>query len=440
MRTVILALSICAGVFIFSEPASACSGEVPAFCRRLSSSRVIFTARAHRNLEPHTVRLVVEERFQGVPNAEAEIEGLEGGPCGMPLEDGERYLIFTSHPRDSPYVLIELHSGSELASIAGAEIAYLRDWSHGKTVTSVMGKVIDDEGVPMADATVTIASAGRQWTIQSDAEGHYVIANVPPGTYTAAAERVNFSPAYSKREAEIIPGGCGELDIRMSMATRIGGHVEDADGHPAALIDVDLMRIERNELLMHRRYITDADGSFMIENLRRGTYVLQVGAETGTISETPYDLRFYPGVESIEDSEKIEISGPTNLDNLVFRLGPKHATRQIRINVVWDNGQPVGNALVSCRNSSGNPEDQVDAPTDLQGHALCEVLADRDYEVIVSQFGWRGADPVIPAAETAHASAGMNPLDLTLRIPFLPTDDAKPHSLAYRARQPGRYW
>src|SRR5215475_10156899 len=188
----------------------------------------------------------------------------------------------------------------------------------------------------------------------------------------------------SEFEKRVIEG----LRSNRPTAARIRGILYDDKLKPAALTDVRLISLKDGRTQTRRVYVADVDGSFDFAPVLPGTYVLEVGDAHTVNSAAPYDHRFYPGVPSLERAEKLVVNGPLDLNNLQFRLGPRHATRLIRVSAVWKDGRPVTNGLVWCYGGS----DWQAAYTDLHGKATCEVIADREYTVTVGRLTWTESD------------------------------------------------
>src|SRR6478672_11443800 len=70
---------------------------------------------------------------------------------------------------------------------------------------TIVGKVMDANGLPVAGATVTatMAETGASRTVSSDDEGRYTIVNLKPGTYTIAATSRGFSVITTQPVATI---------------------------------------------------------------------------------------------------------------------------------------------------------------------------------------------------------------------------------------------
>lgn len=80
-----------------------------------------------------------------------------------------------------------------VAGLAGALVLALLagDWVGAGTTGIVSGIVRSADGTPLSGANVIIA--GTKLTTVTDAAGHYVITNVPPGDYEVRAEMVGYA-------------------------------------------------------------------------------------------------------------------------------------------------------------------------------------------------------------------------------------------------------
>jgi iron complex outermembrane receptor protein len=61
---------------------------------------------------------------------------------------------------------------------------------------AVSGTVTGSNGAPIADVQVSLPELRRSTT--TDSSGHYAIAGVPAGTYTATFQRIGYAPAVRR--------------------------------------------------------------------------------------------------------------------------------------------------------------------------------------------------------------------------------------------------
>lgn len=93
----------------------------------------------------------------------------------------------------------------------------------GPTVGALAGTVHDSTGVPIEGATVLVASPlGQAYIAETDANGRYQIADVPPGRYVPIAGKRAYDDAVSRRCA-------GPLCRRQAATIRPGAETEGID-------------------------------------------------------------------------------------------------------------------------------------------------------------------------------------------------------------------
>ena len=67
-------------------------------------------------------------------------------------------------------------------------------WAFAQATTSLRGVVTDQTGAAVEGAKVTVVNTGTQFTrtVESNANGQYVVPSVPTGAYTVSAMRSGF--------------------------------------------------------------------------------------------------------------------------------------------------------------------------------------------------------------------------------------------------------
>ncbi len=160
---------------------------------------------------------------------------------------------------------------------------------------SLIGRVVDDSGAPIAGATVVAGAAPTrldfrgmkvipQWTARhalTDEDGRFVMVGLKTGKQpvTARADRCGIW----RGEATIAAGAPTTIEVRLQAAATILGRVTDGDGKPVAGASVrayDLAprtdylaggQIDFDEEFGHVGAVCDADGNYRLEGITPGT-------------------------------------------------------------------------------------------------------------------------------------------------------------------------
>ena len=94
---------------------------------------------------------------------------------------------------------------------------------------AIGGTVADQTGAVIPGITVTAVSAsGATFTAQSDANGAYRIADLPPGAFRVSAAATNFE-TFKQESVEVVAGGTARVDVTLVPAAR-SEHVEVSAG------------------------------------------------------------------------------------------------------------------------------------------------------------------------------------------------------------------
>jgi hypothetical protein len=219
-------------------------------------------------------------------------------------------------------------------------------------------------GIPTQPGSSTLAvvfKTDRYETI-ADESGAFRITGVKPGDYSASVEKSGyfsvdtelFVPLLGGRAKYHINAGGDPLRVRLELnpPASIRGRVLGGDGNPAQA-SVDLGK--------GRTVNTDAEGSFVFENLESGPYTLlarpkiveRVAKDEG--SRTEVVPTYYPSVVEPAQAESIVVRPGAELSGYEIRLQsvPVYRVRGVVLN---PDGQPAAKAVVElqARTAGGN--------------------------------------------------------------------------------------
>lgn len=132
---------------------------------------------------------------------------------------------------------------------------------------TVSGTVVDEIGVPVSGATITVS--GMDETATSGADGSYSIDNVSNERHAVSASKDGYQPSSKTvRASSFVDGKATGLDLSILRAnSRISGVVLDETNNSAPLSGV---RVKAGT----KEAVTGNDGRFEIEGLALSTYSL----------------------------------------------------------------------------------------------------------------------------------------------------------------------
>lgn len=178
---------------------------------------------------------------------------------------------------------------------------FTEDTTMSATTGAITGRIVDEAGDPIAEATVTITvRRGRQasatsFTTTTDADGWYRIGNVPQGTYSLTMSRSGYTTATvdvtvttsnvtdppdttitaTGDDIVVIGGGTGSIFGKVTDASDIDVGVADA----YVYVPLAAPGHRATEVIAHDK--SQTDGSYALENLPGGTQAVRVSAPTG---------------------------------------------------------------------------------------------------------------------------------------------------------------
>ncbi|NBD12939.1 carboxypeptidase regulatory-like domain-containing protein [Corallococcus silvisoli] len=249
---------------------------------------------------------------------------------------------------------------------------------------ALTGRVVDEDGAPLADAQVTVLHTGtaRYFETRTRADGHFSVGPLPDGdTYSLLAAHPGKLTAWLQ---DLAAGPLPE-DILMYTPRRIVGTVVDGE-QPVAGATV-------TEADGERVATTDAQGLFTFDGLAPGDYRLD--AEQG----------------GLQARETVTVTEDLRETRVTLRLGTAFF---VEATVHDSTGAPVANAEVSADLPSeasahfSIPIFQALGTTDANGRVRVGPLQARPYTFQVV------ADRLLDLTAVRTVAAGGPPLDFVL--------------------------
>jgi hypothetical protein len=210
---------------------------------------------------------------------------------------------------------------------------------------SVAGIVISTSGDPIRRATILLRAqdeAGISYTVDSDANGRFIIQDVQPGSYAVSADRQGFmletdgAPGAPQRALKVEAGQSkNDLKIKLVPLGVITGRVLDDDGDPVRGAQVQAMaytyRASKRQLSSVDQTTANDKGEFRLFGLRPGTFYLRAsnrnrgryqaaGPIVGTRLSESFAPTYFPSTTDAVHAAPIEVSAGAQMRGLDIQL------------------------------------------------------------------------------------------------------------------------
>lgn len=447
---------------VLSRAAVACDCHAYPVCFYVSHADIIFLGKVTYSndnglgtfVQATLVRFEVEEVFKGQPTNPHEVWIDPGSftSCYAEYQVGKRYLVFASSnwdfthiiattiikgpgppkplppgfDRDHPptvYLAPECTGTREVPEqVDLGDLAFLRSWKAGKTVTRVYGRVLDHAYAawPQPDppalrgATVTLTGATLRRTATTDSHGAYSFTGIPAGQYSLSAALDGYRGFPNAFAFDLAPGTCGYAEFDMITDGVLEGTVNSSLGRPVKGIEVRVQRVLPGGALDFVGFqITDKRGAFLFSDVPQGDFQLGVNLDSAPTAAQPYPRFYFPGTTQ---PTSIHLNLHEHRRGLVLKLPPPLKIRTVGVRVAWADSTPVAGATVSAFGVDGEIVEV--AQTDKSGYAKLRCLADVTYQ-IEAQKWLRGSGPlgrVAAKSERSELPAGFSSGIIKLKL------------------------
>jgi protocatechuate 3,4-dioxygenase beta subunit len=219
-------------------------------------------------------RLVGRVTGRGLPVAGANVRAMRGPGefLGWARTGPDGSFVMAPLPPDEPFrVVIEHDAYRQLAVDAVSAAERTQDFVL-ETGASVGGRVVDDRGRGVREASVSVrVNARHVKSVQTDAAGAFTAGGLDDGQISVRLEESNqgFVPTdWLEVEAQ-------GRDVRLVATTgeSIRGSVRDREGKP--LHQVRLEALDADGRVASSAWLWDESGAFELRGLRPGTYTVR---------------------------------------------------------------------------------------------------------------------------------------------------------------------
>ena len=288
------------------RPAAACScADSPTPCQAFDTSPIVFVGdvlSAEEAGNDFHMRLRVVRPLKGITDTIADVWSDAISSCGVKLEEGGRYVIYTSRV-DGRMSIYACGYGRQLAP--GEPLPELPPVA-GRVYGVVTRYDIDrirnfDPLARMPAVRVNLDLPAGRVSAVTDQWGLFRFSNVPPGKHALTADAGQGMTGDSK-EPLIMPTGrdCIDTQIVLRPSGKLSGRVLTADGKPAFGIYLRLLPDGPAGSELHQEVglaqTTGPDGRFSIEGLDPDNYVVAVNPDgVDATGRQPYAPAFFGG-------------------------------------------------------------------------------------------------------------------------------------------------
>jgi hypothetical protein len=230
-----------------------CVGPVPP-CHEYGRASAVFVGtvtglktnkrgKGSYDLTPRVFRFSVERAFSGVEGAEVEVAtGRGGGDCGYNFRRGEKYLVYAYRGAEGGRLTTGICSRTRPYLAAAEDLEFLSGLGSMPAGVQITGRVLrqrrggadappEYDGVP--SSTLLVLGEGQKKEVVTDAQGHYRLAGLRPGTYKVELRPpAGLTSHEPSQEVKIGDRGCAEVNFYLADDGR--ARVEAPPGGAAA--------------------------------------------------------------------------------------------------------------------------------------------------------------------------------------------------------------
>lgn len=389
-------------VLISPRLAMACScGRTPAVCESLAAAEAVFVGTVTR-VENKTVKapegqeaiagqtayVQVEESFKGAKET-AMIFRSYGSSCDATYKEGQRWLFYAYFNKDDKAWQVYGCDRSTLLDGAADDLLYLRNLPASAQKTRISGEVRNSAMKPMMGIKIKVTDGQKVYETFTDKDGVYELTGLPAGKYSVEADvplnmTLRFSiyagdVDYSDRKSRRLvlkEKSCAGASFYFSENTFVSGKVFGADGRPLKDVCLRLRLKEKPEATEYLGTCTEADGSFKIDQVPLGDYLLIANEEGRISSSEPFPTLYYPGVLEKEKATVLTVASGEQREDVDIHVPSQRATRTVEGRVLYADGKPAANESVEFKAETpgSNEAETVNAVTDAEGRFSFPVL------------------------------------------------------------------
>ena len=298
------------------------------------------------------VTMGVEKVFKGSMKTGEELTFGSGDPvlgCSWTFFDdsvGDTYLLYLYRP-EKPSEPFYVSTCNRSQGLEGAhdDLRYLENMDKLRGRTRVSGSVTL-EGADferLEGHRVRITGRNKAYSATTDKHGLFELYDLPPGRYSiepvlepgwkvdeiglsrkpTRAELMEENPRPRTKEwFTLRPRRHFGVSIRLRLNNRVAGRVTTSAGQPLKQVCVSLVPVNTRPDVCNA--FTKADGTFVIESVDPGSYILVINHENVRSSYQPLPTLYYPGVTDAHAAKVLTLKLAESAEGLDFVVPALH--------------------------------------------------------------------------------------------------------------------
>lgn len=291
---------------------------------------------------------------------------------------------------------------------------------------TITGRVVNESGQPMANATVSLYAAGvlrQENNTLTDREGKFQLSGLEPRSYRVIAWRSSYAAFVSETNHRV----GDSLTIMLAKGGVITGTVTTQTGEPVVGVNVRVRRVNADRRQFSSPFnafflprTTDDRGVYRIYGLRAGTYVVWAGGGGNSNSEIDAFDDFVPTyspASTRDTAAEITVHAGEEISNvdIRFRGEPGHV---ISGRIIQPKGAQSWAAAINLTAVGKNKSEWTMLtvqPEDGRGFAFRGV-DDGDYVLTAVPFAQDGLTGGIATTRVKVGGADVTGIELTTEL------------------------
>ena len=391
-----------------------------------------------RGVKSTTTR--VEQVFKGALKVGDEMIFLQGGGANciwtFNEEDiGQKFLFYLTQSKGSTRWMAGTCGRSDRVDRAADDLLYLNNLNKVRYKTRISGTISfsHDEGESLAGVRIRFVGGKRSEEVKSDENGVYEIYDLPAGPYfvepevpkgwkvgefwlrySASVDRKSMAGSLQRIPIVLDPNKHAGLNIMFEINNLIRGHIYDALGQPMKHVCLNLIPADGSKGA-NLADCSESDGSFEINQIPPGGYVIVVNDDGKMTSSEPFGTFYYPKVRKREEATVFNIGLGDFVENVDIHPPIELKTITVEGVLLFSDGKPVADELVFFKPVKKQTEDEDDedpneasARTDPKGRFSIRIVQGANGSLFGRIYSYIGKFENCPKLDRLVEQSGYN--------------------------------